>query len=168
VRSTRAAAGSLLFLVVVPGVVAGVVPYLLTGWAAGGGTGGTVLLLSGAGLLTAGILVLLGAFARFVREGRGTPAPVAPTERLVIGGPYRHVRNPMYLAVEGVVVGQALLLDRPILLAYAAALGAAFVAFVRWYEEPTLARRYGAQYASYRRHVPGWWPRLRPWEPDRP
>ena len=157
-----------MFLILAPGIVAGVVPWLLTGWDAGEVTGGAVVRVLGAAVLLAGITVLLGAFARFVREGQGTPAPVAPTERLVVGGLYRYVRNPMYLAVEAVVVGQALVLGRVVLLGYAVVLGAAFVAFVRWYEEPTLARRYGAEYASYRRHVPGWWPRLRPWEPNRP
>ena len=110
--------------------------------------------------------MLLDAFARFVREGRGTPAPVAPTERLVVGGLYRHVRNPMYLAVEAAILGQALLLGRSVLLAYAGVIGVAFWAFVRLYEEPTLARRYGEEYEAYRRAVPAWWPRLRPWRPD--
>jgi protein-S-isoprenylcysteine O-methyltransferase Ste14 len=68
----------------------------------------------------------------------------------------------MYLAVLAVITGQGLLLGRPVLLAYGAAVAAAFVAFVRGYEEPVLARRYGAQYEAYRRAVPGWWPRLRP------
>jgi protein-S-isoprenylcysteine O-methyltransferase Ste14 len=167
VHSVRATTGSLVFLLVVPGVVAGVVPWFLTGWDAGNDAGVPVTTIVGVLFLAAGGLVLLAAFARFVREGRGTPAPVAPTERLVVGGLYRHVRNPMYLAVEGVVVGQALLLGRVVLLAYACALGAAFIAFVRWYEEPTLARRYGAEYESYRCHVPRWCPRLRPWEPNR-
>ncbi len=95
-------------------------------------------------------------------DGAGTPAPPAPTERLVVSGLYRYVRNPMYVAVLAVIVGQALLLSRPVLLAYAAAVAAAFGAFVRWYEQPTLARRYGAQYEAHQRDVPGWWPRLPP------
>ena len=166
-RSSRAAAGSVLFLVVAPGVVAGLVPWLLTGWESDDELGElTVLRAFGGILLAGGIVVLLDAFARFVREGRGTPAPVAPTERLVVGGLYRHVRNPMYLAVEAAILGQALLLGRVVLVAYAAVIGAAFWAFVRLYEEPTLARRYGAEYDAYRRAVPAWWPRLRPWHPN--
>ena len=78
-----------------------------------------------------GVGVLLEAFARFVVEGLGTPAPVAPTERLVLGGLYRYVRNPMYLAVGATIVGQALLLGQPILLLYAAAFALAVAAFVR-------------------------------------
>ena len=119
----------------------------------------------GALLLVAGVLVLLQAFARFVTEGIGTPAPVAPTERLVVGGLYRYVRNPMYLAVAATIVGQALLLGRWVLLAYAAAFVVAVASFVHWYEEPTLRRRFGAEYDAYRRAVPGWWPRRRPWRP---
>jgi protein-S-isoprenylcysteine O-methyltransferase Ste14 len=73
----------------------------------------------------------------------------------------------MYLAVEAAILGQMLLLGRAVLLAYAAIVGAAFWAFVRWVEEPTLARRYGSEYAAYRRAVPAWRPRLRPWGPRR-
>jgi protein-S-isoprenylcysteine O-methyltransferase Ste14 len=151
----------LLFLVVVPGTVAGLVPWLLTGWDTG--TTRAALQILGAILLVAGALVLVDAFVRFVVEGIGTPAPVAPTQELVVGGLYRHVRNPMYLAVGATIVGQALLLGRPILLVYAAAFAVTVVAFVRGYEEPTLAQQFGARYEEYRRAVPGWWPRLRPW-----
>jgi protein-S-isoprenylcysteine O-methyltransferase Ste14 len=118
-------------------------------------------------LVVAGAAVLVVAFARFVTEGSGTPAPVAPTESLVVGGLYRHVRNPMYLAVVAVIVGQALTLGRPVLLAYAGAVWVVVAAFVRWYEEPTLARTFGPAYEEYRRAVPGWRPRLRAWWPDR-
>jgi protein-S-isoprenylcysteine O-methyltransferase Ste14 len=71
----------------------------------------------------------------------------------------------MYLAVAAAIVGQALVLGRPVLIAYAALFGTAVWSFVRWYEEPTLARRFGADYEAYRRAVPGWWPRLRPRRP---
>ena len=81
--------------------------------------------------MAAGVIVLVQAFARFVVEGLGTPAPVAPTERLVVGGLYRYVRNPMYLAVA-IIVGQALALAQLILLPYAAAFVVAVAAFVRW------------------------------------
>jgi Phospholipid methyltransferase len=80
-----------------------------------------------------------------------------------VGGLYRHVRNPMYLAVAATIVGQALLLGSLALLAYAAAFVAVTAAFVRLYEEPTLARRFGVEYEAYRSAVPGWRPRLRPW-----
>ena len=162
----REAAGSLVFLVVAPGVVAGLIPWLLTGWDARGGWPWP-LRLAGAALVCAGIAALLEAFARFVVEGLGTPAPVAPTRHLVVGGLYRFVRNPMYLAVGAIIVGQALFLGRTILLAYAAVFFLAVAAFVRWYEEPTLARRYGVEYESYRRAVPAWRPRSTPWRRGR-
>ena len=155
------ALGSALFLFVAPGVVAGLVPWLLTGWEPGATR--PPLQVIGALLIVAGAVVLLDAFARFVVEGFGTPAPVAPPERLVVGGLYRYVRNPMYLAVGAIIVGQALLLARPILLFHAGAFAAVVFAFVRLYEEPTLAHQFGAEYEDYRRAVPGWWPRLRPW-----
>jgi protein-S-isoprenylcysteine O-methyltransferase Ste14 len=117
-------------------------------------------------LLVLAIVVLLRAFARFVTEGRGTPAPVAPTEQLVVGGDYRFVRNPMYLAVVTAILGQALIFGSVGLLLYAAAIWATTATFVRWYEEPVLLERYGDQYERYRRAVRAWLPRLRPWQPD--
>ena len=165
-RTAAAAAGSTLFFALAPGVVAGLVPWLLTGWDTADPAWPWPVRVIGAVLLAGCAVVLVQAFARFVREGRGTPAPVGPTERLVVGGLYRHVRNPMYVAVVGAIVGQALLLGRPVLLVYAALAGAGMALFVRGYEEPLLAARYGEQYRAYRRAVPGWLPRLRPWRPD--
>ena len=127
------------------------------------------LLEDGGAFLAGGCRVLgVQAFVRFVVEGVGTPAPVAPTQRLVIGGPYRHVRNPMYLAVTAVIVGQALALGQPALLLYAITVGAAMAAFAHGHEEPTLHRQFGAQYEAYRRAVPAWWPRRHPWQPGQP
>ena len=153
-----AALGSAVFLLAAPGVVAGLVPWLITGWDSSDPPLAVALL--GAALIVAGAGVLLHAFGRFVVEGLGTPAPVAPTERLVVGGLYRYVRNPMYLAVVSTIAGQALLLGQWVLLAYAAGMWLVFFAFVRLYEEPTLAARYGEAYEEFRRAVPGWWPRL--------
>jgi protein-S-isoprenylcysteine O-methyltransferase Ste14 len=155
-----AAAGSALFFAAAPGVVAGLIPWSLSGWEVAA-TWWPPLRVLGAVLVVAGGVTLLHAFTRFVVEGLGTPAPIAPTEHLVVGGLYRYVRNVMYLAVTAAIVGQALLLGRPGLLAYAAVVWAAMAAFVLAYEEPALARRYGAQYEQYRRAVPAWWPRLR-------
>jgi protein-S-isoprenylcysteine O-methyltransferase Ste14 len=167
-RRSTAAVGSAVFFVLAPGVVVGLIPWLLTGgwqvreplpyyWA-------PVRVLGGV-LLLAGLIALVGAFVRFVVEGFGTPAPVAAPEHLVVGGVYRYVRNPMYVAVLAAIVGQSLLLGRLGLLVYAGVTWVAVAAFVRFYEEPTLTRRFGADYEAYRRAVPAWWPRLRPWEP---
>jgi protein-S-isoprenylcysteine O-methyltransferase Ste14 len=162
VRRSAAAVGSLLWFLAAPGVVAGLVPWMLTGWEVDDEYWLAVRAL-GVVLIVAGVAVLIHAFARFVREGIGTPAPVAPPEQLVVGGLYRHVRNPMYVAVLSVIVGQALALGQPGVLAYAALIAAICTAFVRLYEEPTLRRRFGAGYEAYRRAVPRWLPRLRPW-----
>jgi protein-S-isoprenylcysteine O-methyltransferase Ste14 len=162
-RRRRAALGTALFFVLAPGIVGGVIPWWLTGWRVQRPLPFWVpIRLVGAILLVTGAVVLVRAFAQFVVEGVGTPAPVAPTERLVVSGLYRYVRNPMYLAVLSTIVGQALLLGQPILLVYGLVVGVAFGAFVAGYEEPTLRRRYGAQYDAYRREVPGWWPRMKP------
>jgi protein-S-isoprenylcysteine O-methyltransferase Ste14 len=147
--------------VVVPGTVAGLVPWFLTGWDRRDHW--PVLDVAGWILIAVGVVVLLHAFGRFVVEGIGTPAPVAPTENLVVGGLYRHVRNPMYLAVGATIVGQALVLAQPVLFVYAAIFAVMVVAFVRGYEEPTLRRQFGEEYERYRRAVPGWWPRRTPW-----
>jgi protein-S-isoprenylcysteine O-methyltransferase Ste14 len=160
VRKPSAAAGSALFFAVAPGVVAGLVPWLLSGWEVEA-EWWLPLRVLGALLVVAGAAVLIHAFARFVVEGLGTPAPLAPTERLVVGGLYRYVRNVMYIAVTTTIVGQALLLGGRALLVYAALVWAVMATFVKVYEEPTLAHRYGAQYEEYRRAVPAWWPRLR-------
>ena len=168
-RRVRAAAGSSLFFAVAPGVVAGLVPWSITGWRVrDAGPLSWPLRSIGAVVLVAGAAILVQAFARFVVEGLGTPAPAAPTDRLVVGGLYRHVRNPMYLAVAAAIVGQALVLGQPVLLVYAAAITLTNAAFVRWHEEPTLLRRFGDDYAAYRQAVPGWWPRWRPWPGDPP
>lgn len=149
-----------MFFALAPGVVAGVVPWWLTGWDAE--PAGVVARGLGLVLLAAGAAVLIHAFARFVREGVGTPAPVAPTAHLVVGGLYRWIRNPMYVAVVSCVMGQALLLGQDVLWIYAGVLMAVFYAFVRGYEEPALRRRFGSEYEAYRREVPGWHPRVRP------
>src|SRR3954447_7757772 len=104
-RRRAAAIGSALFFVVAPGVMAGLVPWLITGWR--DDDPAPVLRVAGAVLLAAGLAALVQSFVRFVVEGAGTPAPVAPTERLVVGGAYRHVRNPMYPAVAATLVRQA-------------------------------------------------------------
>lgn len=96
------------------------IPWLLTGWRERVPPPHPTIRLAGLVLIVVGAAVLLSAFARFVLEGSGTPAPVAPTQKLVVGGLYRYVRNPMYLAVAATIVGQALLLGRLELLAYTA------------------------------------------------
>lgn len=153
--------GSLLFLVLVPGVVAGLIPRAITGWE---GESSTPVQVGGWALVLVGFSVLLAAFARFALQGRGTPAPVAPTERLVVTGSYRYVRNPMYLAVVAIIAGQAAILGSFGLVLYGAVIWATVAAFVVAYEQPALGRQFGAQYQDYLDSVPGWVPRLTPWD----
>ena len=167
VRRTVAAAGSAAFFALAPGIVAGLLPWWLTRWRLGAGLAHWLpVRLLGVLIVLAGTVLLVHAFARFVVEGFGTPAPIAPPAHLVVGGLYRYVRNPMYLAVVATILGQALLLWRPVLLGYAAIVAAAVVAFVLGHEQPTLTRMFGNEYTTYRRAVPGWWPRLTPWHPE--
>lgn len=162
---TPAAVGSALFFAAAPGTIAVLIPWWITGWQPRAPLTLALMLpirLVGASLILAGTVVLMHAFARFVVEGFGTPVPVAPPKRLVVGGLYRYVRNLMYVAVLSTIIGQAMLLGRFEPLVHAAAVAVAVTAFVRWYEEPLLRRRFGAEYDAYRAAVPGWLPRLRP------
>src|SRR5215211_613024 len=164
-RRPIAAVGSAVFFLVAPGTVVVLLPWLLTGWQVRDPVRyWAPMHVLGVILLVAGLIVLVQAFVRFVVEGLGTPAPIAAPERLVVGGLYRYVRNPMYMAVLAAIVGQALLLGQLVLLPYAATFWLISAAFVRWYEEPTLRRRFGADYEAYPHAVPAWWPRLRPWK----
>ena len=160
-----AAVGSLVFVVGMPGVVAALVPYLITGGWVGSGAPLALQLVGGA-LLVVGVGVFAHTVIRFVVEGLGTPFPGAPTKNLVVGGLYRYVRNPMYLAVIAMILGQAAILASASLLVYAALFWAIVASFVRFYEEPTLSSKYGEQYAAYRRAVRSWWPRATPWRGD--
>jgi protein-S-isoprenylcysteine O-methyltransferase Ste14 len=156
----QAALGTSLFVLVVPGTAIVLIPYLLTRWQMAPpllGTPATRWL--GVVLLVLALPAFVAFNFRFVFEGRGTPAPIAPTEKLVVGGLFRWVRNPGYLAVLGLVVGQALILGSTAVLIYAAALGLGFHLFVLGYEEPTLRRQFGADYEAYCRDVSRWIPR---------
>lgn len=163
-RRSSAVLGSAAWLLAAPGVVAGVVPWLITRWQRPVPSW-PILDILAVPLCLAGAIVLLHAFIVFAWHGRGTPSPAAPAERLVVRGAYRFVRNPMYLAVLAVVLGQALAFRSGPLLWYLAALIALFGAFVRLYEEPTLRAAYGDDYAAYAAAVPRWIPRLVPWSP---
>jgi protein-S-isoprenylcysteine O-methyltransferase Ste14 len=152
------------FFLVAPGVVAFLVPYLLAQ-----GTGEAwrldppVVQWAGLALGVAGTVALIECFARFAVKGVGTPAPIAPTEHLVVTGLYRHVRNPMYVAVLAIILAQGMWFASTAVLIYAGIVWAAVTAFVVLYEEPTLAGTFGEEYAVYRTHVRRWIPRVAPW-----
>lgn len=159
-----AAIGSAIFFVLAPGTLAGFVPWLINGWAIQAAFPGDVIArAAGVALIAGGLFVLIDSFARFALQGIGTPAPVLPPKHLVVSGWYRYVRNPMYVAVTAIVLGQALLFLDARLLVYVALVWLAFHAFVTQYEEPTLRASFGEDYAVYCRAVPRWFPRLTPW-----
>jgi protein-S-isoprenylcysteine O-methyltransferase Ste14 len=117
-------------------------------------------------LVAIGLAGLVDSFGRFAIQGEGTPAPVAPTKRLIVSGLYRHVRNPMYVAVVSIILGQGLVLGSALLLGYAAVVWLTVHTFVVVYEEPTLRNQFGESYRLYQSQVRRWWPRLRPWRGD--
>jgi protein-S-isoprenylcysteine O-methyltransferase Ste14 len=165
-RRSTAAIGSAAFFVVAPGTFAGLGPWLITHWEFHKPLPNWVIAQAvGILLIGAGLVPPVHAFVQFAKAG-GTPMPLTPTQRLVVSGFNRYVRNPMYLGLLIVIVGQALLFGQFSLLLYATAGWAVTAAFVRWYEEPTLTRQFGAEYEAYRRAVPAWWPRLHPWAPS--
>jgi protein-S-isoprenylcysteine O-methyltransferase Ste14 len=164
VASRRAALGSLAFFVLAPGSTAGLVTWLVTRWR---GDAPVLAEVGGAVVTVAGTAVVVAAFVQFVVEGRGTPAPVAPTQELVVGGLYRWVRNPMYVGVAGAIAGQAVMFASVGVAAWLVVFVVAVTAFVRLYEEPTLRRTYGSSYDAYAAGVRRWLPRLKPWSPGR-
>jgi protein-S-isoprenylcysteine O-methyltransferase Ste14 len=160
----RALLGSLVFLVLVPGTVAGLVPWWISRWELRRPFLGIAgFRIAGAVLVALGAAALLDSFARFALRGLGTPAPVAPTRHLVVTGLYRHVRNPMYVAVVAAIAGQGLLLGDVKVLAYALLVWLVVHLFVIGYEEPTLRRSFGEEYEAFRANVPRWIPRVRGW-----
>jgi protein-S-isoprenylcysteine O-methyltransferase Ste14 len=164
----RAALGTVVFVLVVPASVVVLGPWLLTGWHLAPPLFGWHATRWLGGVLIVLALPVFAAFnLRFVVEGHGTPAPIAPTERLVVGGPFRWVRNPGYISVTALLLGQALVFGSPALLAYAAVVALDFHLFVVLYEEPTLRRKFGPEYETYCGAVRRWVPRLRPasWQP---
>jgi protein-S-isoprenylcysteine O-methyltransferase Ste14 len=164
VPKTMAILGSTLFFALAPSVVAGLIPWWMTRWEFQSPFLGLQATRAvGMLLIVAGIPGLVDSFARFALQGLGTPAPIAPTKTLVVTGLYRYVRNPMYVAIVAVILGQAFLLGDQRLIAYGVLIWLAFHAFVVSYEEPALTRRFGAQYEVFRANVPRWIPRLTPW-----
>jgi protein-S-isoprenylcysteine O-methyltransferase Ste14 len=163
-RRIAAIAGSALFLVIAPGFIAALVPWWLTHWRIGPPLFGWTFLRVVGGLLTAaGVLGLLDSFVRFAVQGLGTPAPVFPTRHLVVGGLYRHVRNPIYVALVSAVLGQGLLFGSVTLIGYGAVVWLLVHLFVLLYEEPTLKASFGAEYEDYLAHVPRWIPHIGPY-----
>ena len=163
-RKALAASGSAVFFVLAPGFVAGLVPWWISRRDANAIAPGRPWTGAGMFLIVAGAWVLVDCFARFALQGLGTPSPVFPTRRLVVTGLYQYVRNPMYVAVLAVILGQSLLWVSGRVLGYGALVWLGFHLFVRIYEEPGLRARYGGEYDEFCTSVPRWIPRLSRWQ----
>jgi len=162
-----ASLGSLVFFILAPGTIAGFVPWWLTRWRIGPPFFGIEpLRWVGAALIVLGLLPLLSSFARFAWEGLGTPAPIAPPTNLVVTGFYRRVRNPIYVALLIILLGEALLFGDERVAAWGVLFWLFTFAAVVIYEEPTLRQQFGEEYRTYCKNVPRWVPRLTPYKPS--
>lgn len=160
-QRTAAVLGSALFFIVAPCVLAGLVPWCMTHWEFRPAFFNFELTRGvGVLLILTGVPGLVDSFARFALQGLGTPAPVAPPQKLVVTGLYRYVRNPMYVSVLAVILGQGLLFCDWRLFVYGALLWLGWHLFVVGYEEPTLKQMFGAEYDVFCARVPRWIPRF--------
>jgi protein-S-isoprenylcysteine O-methyltransferase Ste14 len=154
---------SVLFAVVGgPGIVLIYLPFWITRFRIPAGEPWWQMLLA-ATLVAIGVAPLVESARRFIVVGRGTLVPTVPTEHLVVGGFYRHVRNPMYVGILLALGGEALLFERRAMIVYPAIVWLVIHLFVLLYEEPALTRRYGVEYLRFKRNVPRWLPRLTAW-----
>ncbi|MEQ1771372.1 MAG: isoprenylcysteine carboxylmethyltransferase family protein [Devosia sp.] len=161
----RAVVGAIIFLFVAPGIVTGAIPWMISQYRLSPALlGYEPLCWLGYLLLSLGAVLLIETFSRFALQGRGTPAPIAPTKELVVTGSYRFVRNPMYVAVVSLILGQGLAFGNAAVLGWGAIVWLTVHLFVLGYEEPTLSQSFGEQYDRYRANVRRWIPRLAPWQ----
>jgi len=152
---------TVVFTVIVPGFWTVLLPWWMSRRARGDlhwdglGIAGWPLIAFGV------VLYLTCAFWGFALRGKGTPAPFDPPRKLVVGGPYCVVRNPMYWSVLFVMLGEAAVLRLALLAEWAVIFFAGTYLFVLLYEEPVLRRSFGSEYEAYCRTVPRWFPRLK-------
>jgi protein-S-isoprenylcysteine O-methyltransferase Ste14 len=149
-------------VVLLPFTVTLVVPGLVL-WRFGAEVAAWPLAVVGLLLIVLGLTLLAWTIALFARVGHGTLAPWDPTERLVVAGPYRHVRNPMISGVLAILLGESAFFASVPLLLWCAAVVAVNAVYFPLVEEPALRRRFGGQYEAYQANVRRWIPRLRPW-----
>lgn len=156
-KSVWLAAKTLVFGTLVAGFVAGWLPVSIAG---GFDTVRAVGVpqLAGSAVLAAGWTLIVASIVYFGVVGRGTPAPFDPPVRLVVRGPHRYVRNPMYIGSTLASLGWALWFESAAVLGYAAVMWVLYHLLVVLYEEPTLRRLFGAEYETYRAAVRRWLP----------
>jgi len=153
---------SILWTLLLPGMVAGYIPWRFFGLAHAHLTLVNPVHILALVLLKLGAVLLIACIWEFAKSGRGTLSPVDPPRELVVRGLYRYVRNPMYLSVTLIVLGEFLLTGSRALFIYWLMFFSAANLFVIVYEEPNLRRRFGASYERYTQRVGRWIPRLRP------
>lgn len=149
---------TVLFTILVPGTELVLLPLVVVLLGLGPRLELGVARYSGAMPLLVGLVIILRCFADFIRRGRGTPAVYDPPRELVVAGLYRYIRNPQYVGVILIIVGEALLTGMVVLFGYACLMAIGYHLFVSYYEEPTLGRRFGESYRRYRETVPRWLP----------
>jgi protein-S-isoprenylcysteine O-methyltransferase Ste14 len=152
---------SLLWTILLPGVVAGYVPWRYYGLRDVALEWNDPAVWVGLACILAGALLLAACIVEFARSGRGTLSPVDPPRQLVVRGLYRYVRNPMYLSVTMIVLGEALVARSQALAAYWVIFFAAANLFVIGYEEPALRSQFGQSYDDYAAHVHRWIPTVK-------
>jgi protein-S-isoprenylcysteine O-methyltransferase Ste14 len=151
---------SLFWTLLLPGFVAGYVPWMLFGLGQARITPITPLTIVALVAIACGAVLLALCIFEFARSGRGTLSPADPPRQLVVRGLYNYMRNPMYLGVTCILLGEALLLRSQSLFAYWMGWFALVNVFVIAYEEPALRRQFGSSYEDYRRSVGRWIPRF--------
>lgn len=148
---------TVIFTFIAPGTVTVLLPYLILTrtepWAIGPAR------YAGLPVLVIGVATYVWCASSFAFRGRGTPAPIEPPKVLIVQGLYRYTRNPMYVGVLAIVIGEVIWFGSPMLFAYSVCVGMLFNAFIRLYEEPKLLELFGDQYAEYCQKVPRWWPK---------
>jgi protein-S-isoprenylcysteine O-methyltransferase Ste14 len=150
---------TLIFTALVPGTVTVLIPFrLLSSQPEAERLHSFPPQLLGVLAMSLGALGGSWCFWLFVAKGKGTPAPIDPPKHLVVAGPYRHVRNPMYVAVTIILLGESAFFCSNTLLVYAGLCFVAFNLFVRFYEEPALRKKFGPAYEEHCRNVPRWIP----------
>jgi protein-S-isoprenylcysteine O-methyltransferase Ste14 len=150
---------SFIFLIIAPGMVAGYLPLVF--FRRGPHIEIRVFAYLAFPFWLIGGVIVVWSFWNFLKEGRGTPAPIDPPKELVAVGFYRYVRNPMYVGLLAIILGHFLWFGYWNLLLYAAIVFIGFNLFVAFYEEPTLKRKFGTAYEEYVKRVPRWMPRFK-------
>ena len=149
---------SIAWTLLIPGVVVGYIPWRYFGLEGRAVNLSNPLTVAGLACMAGGAALLIACVFEFARSGRGTLSPVDPPRELVAQGMYRYVRNPMYLSVSVILLGETLLARSAALAAYAAVWFGLVNVFVMGYEEPWLRHRFGASYDEYANTVGRWIP----------